>query len=417
MKKQFVFIVLTVILLLFFACDLQIPSAIQVKGSTELRFASVMDFGKMFTDMLEQGFEGMDDMSIIPCIQTADQTFLVYMELFNVTFSVGEDIDGNPILSLTGYDDINISDYLDQTDPNLNHILDEEMDVVEEDEEPMVVPLSGMGDYLKGFKFDDDDLKGHKTKLFFSSSEDNELLKKLSIEVFINGESTGKNPILAIGNQSSGLKDMTEYNGSAIPAGGLAIEIPFDGRDVDVTFRLFFPEGTELTKDDFDDGDIIIEIAIWLPLRLVPIQGEDPEIVYPEGIFDAENDLFGRKDPNDDSLMADMIESLFLEIKFNVNPFKGADLVVFNMCSKVNCVEQGCNCGRQLIQITNKLNGDAFSFKISEDDMKLINSPEHWPFTPNFKLHFGSESEVIFPREFKTEEFAFVVNINYTHEL
>jgi len=418
MKKHLgLLILLTAVLLLFFACDFfeeRIPTAIRVKGSPELRFGVTMDFGKLFTDMLEEGFNDMAEMDIIPCVNTEAQTFLIYMELFNVAFTTSFDDDGNPIISMDGMDDILFGDWMDQVDPDGVHTLEEEKDIVEF-EDPLVVPLSSLGDYLDGFKF-----KEPQTKLFFTGSADNEIFDKLVIEVLINGELSPPAQIGDVGNLSSGLKGLEEYVGTTSPAGGVEKDIPFDGNDVEVSFRLYFPEGTQLTSDDFTDGVIVIELVVWLPLILIPIDPQaGAQITFPAGIFDAGKDLFGRSGPNDDSMMADVIKSLYLEIGFNVNPFKGADLVVYNMytCDKIECQEDGCVCVWEEFEIINKLAGDAFSFRITESDMAKINSPEQWPFTPNFKLRFGSNAEVVFPREFKTREFAFLVQIDYTMQL
>jgi hypothetical protein len=411
MRKNVFFWGFTVLALFFFACEFNIPKAIELKGTTSFKFAEKVNIGDMFTDVLkseiENNVKNNDEndeikMTILPCDNTDVFTFVIHMELLDQPVNLDND---NPALDLPGSD---LDDYIDILVQDESVILTEDRDLIFLDE-PMILPLSSIGSLLEGFEF-----KGIKTKLYLSGSS---IVKKLKININIDTIEIDENDEEITENyrtydfdwrdsdkenKDSGFENWKDgYTFNALPDGGVEIEFPANGKDAAVSFTVVVPEGTELLLSDFDDGSIKVEVVVWLPFVLEAV-GDGAEISFPDGaLFSDKDDLFGRSAPGEENLMADVLENLYLEIKLDHNPFLGSNLTVWS--------ENNDN----IIKITNPLNTNSLSFTISDDDMKKINDPDYFPFTPNFKMEFPSGAELSFPREFNALEFIFSAKINY----
>jgi len=96
--------------------------------------------------------------------------------------------------------------------------------------------------------------------------------------------------------------------------------------------------------------------------------------------------------------MTDIIQSLNLEIKFDINPFKKSTLIITSGD----------------IKLINKLeDNNSFPFIVSEEDMKKINDPKNWPFAPNFEMKFTKGDTLTLPNKFNVTEFIFNAKIKY----
>jgi len=397
MKKRVNFIVLSLLVLNFFACDdFALPTAIEITGNPSVRFVESVNIGNMFTDLLGDAVNGSntDGMTIISCENTDNFTFLTHMDLFSVDF---EAINNSSSIG-------NLDQFFPgmQLQPgDINTLLPSDRVLLDGSNDPMTLPLSQIGSLLEGFEFTD-----YKTKLYFSgSSFINKAKVDINIYEVVNGVSTPKgSKTVAIMSSGSDIENWKAngYTQTTYPSGGVDIDIPITGKDIAVSFKVYIPKGTTLSISDFNTaGNIKVEAVIWLPFKL-RAGASGAEISFPEGaLFSSEDDLFGRESADSENMITNNVESLSLTIKLDNNPFGNARLVVFS----------------RGIEIENQLTDDSLPFIISEDDMNRINSPECFPFTPNFKLKFSPGGTLNFPRNFNATEFTFTAKLKYRIDL
>jgi len=416
MKKSAVFLILSFILPGFFAC--QIPKAVEIIGTPSARFAETVDVGKMFVDLLKDAISANENLSIFPCENESIEivTYLIYVDLLDEPFHVDDNND--PILP-DREDDGDV--YFDGT--HVDFEIQEERTLIKSGANPEVIPLSELGNLLEGFKFYDGkdkdgtplpDQEGvYKTKLYFSGSD---ILKDAKLEITINEINEDGSPgdpifyikdISVLSNESdpyheSNFKDWETagcYEGVSCPSGGFPFDdIEINGKDIAVSYRVYFPAHTTVPITHFQDGWIKAEVVVWLPFKFIAVD-EKAMISFPPGsFFSSEDDLFGREEPDSDSLIADVIESISVDVKFHNNPFMGADLIIDS---------DGVNIP------PNRITGDTLSFTLTDDNMKEINDPDNWPFIPNIQIGYAEGETLTFPRIFNAVEFAFKAKVRY----
>jgi len=398
MKKSSVFLILSLPALIFFACDfptLPNPTAIEIVGTPTVRFAETVEIGSMFTDLIDEAIQSDDKMSVFPCKQTEYLTYLIHMDLFSSEFDAIEHPD--EIDNLYEYfPGMNI------TAANIGYELTENKMLIDGSDDPMILPLSEIGSVLNGFEF-----SKYKTKLYFSGSP---LVSKAKVDIIIEeGGDDGYTPYrtienISIPNKISDIekwKEDGEYKEKECPSGGVEINIPIKGKDIAVSFKVYIPAGETLYLDDFAAGDIKVEVVVWLPFIFEA--GEDgAEIAFPENtFFDHESDLFGREEPGAESLLMDIVESMSVSIKFDNALFKDSDLIVES----------------KGVEVHNPVKDNTLSFSLTEDDMKNINKPENWPFSPNLKIKFNPGKELGFPRILNATEFSIKAKVRYRIDL
>jgi len=399
MRKSAVFLVLSLFLLVFFAC--QIPTAIEIRGTPSVRFAETVDIGKKFTDLLTEAISRDDRLTIIPCDKPEVITYLIHANLINKGFNKVETreefenlYENFPEMTLI-YDQVNDTPLLD------------EETLIYKTDDPVLLPLSELGSVLDNFRFYDGE-EGYKTILYFSGSK---LVEKAKIRIIINdieGEEGAEvyTPIGAIDtaeeddvdNEGSDIETwkVSGYDEEVCPSGGLKIAIPLTGRDIALSFQVYIPQGKSLSLSDFEAGSINVEVVVWLPFMFEA--GEGAELSFPDGsFFSSEDDLFGRDEPDSESLITSIIESLSVGVKFENSPFNGAKLII----------ESGN------ILIPYPIENDTLSFTLTEENMEAINDPENWPFKPNIKIGFGDGNILSFKKSFRAIEFSFKAKIRY----
>jgi hypothetical protein len=391
MKKRVVFWVLFLVGLVFFACEFNMPAAIEIIGTPKVRFAEKVDMGKMYTDLLDNAINSYDKMDIFPCKQTDYLTYLIHMDLFDKEFETIEDASEIGNLDFPG---------MELLPDDIGSDLHDDKILINGSDERMTLPLSEIGSLLTGFEF-----SGYKTKLYFSGSS---LISKSKIDIkleeveIIDGietyneiaDDTNERTGVSIRDGSVNIEDWKDgYNGKECPSGGVEIPIPVTDKDIAVSFLVYIPAGETLFLNDLEAGNIKVEIVVWLPFEFTA--GDDgAEIAFPDdALFSSKDDLFGRKNPDDDNI----IQSLSLIIVFDKDPFKNSELIIWS--------------GN--IEIITPLTDNSFPFVISEENMKEINNMDNWPFTPNFKMKFSPGAILQFPREFNATEFTFEAKIKY----
>jgi hypothetical protein len=409
MRKNIVFLALSLLVLVIFACEFIVPTAIEVKGSPEVRFVERIDLGKMFTGLLDDAItENENEMTVFPCSQTEIFTYLIHAELFTQEFDAVNDLDE--------------FDYLREVFPgmqlepdDIDATLAEDKILIDGSKDRSTIPIAEVGSLLTGFRFSE-----YKTILYFSGntplinkSKVNIIFEEIEVvddeeiytEIFDDIENrTG----VSIQDNPSDIEEWRTngvYTGTECPSGGVEFTIPITGKDIAISFIVYIPEGEELTLDDFEAGEIKVEVIVWLPFIFEAVD-DTAEIAFPDdALFSSEDDLFGRDEPGAENMMTDIIESLSLKIVLdnnNPNPFLNSELVVWS----------GDN-----IEIINHITSNSLLFAISEENMTKINDPENWPFTPNFKIRFSSGDILQFPREFFATDFIFNAKIKYRMDL
>jgi len=365
MKKLRVFPVIFLFPLLF-ACEF--PSAIELRGTPELRISAQMDIGGMLVQLLEENLNSIDGLA--RCVNTSNLAYIFYKD---------DLIDDNPTLSLPSFTyDIklpaSISLYSGST-PSI----------------PIDIPTD-LDSLLKGFIF-------HNSKAYLYISGTENVIKKLSLGVSINSGQEKKIDIK--GNHPSNYKTLGgEYTEQTVPSGGYLIELPLDGNDVSVGYTVYAKAGETFSSDDFDDVNIKVELVIWLPLEF--IAGSDgAEIAFPLDSFLGGKDLFGRESPDAENTVANIIESLSMTIKLDTNPFLGKNLIIQN----------GPN-----IKIEEKILTNSLNIVFDEENMALINDPANFPFAPTIKIVFHNGETLKIPRVFNTTELILSAKIKVTIE-
>jgi len=396
MKKSIVFSLLSLLVLGFFACEfptLPNPTAIEIRGTPSVRFAETVEIGKMFTDMIDEAIIDNENMLFFPCKQTEYLTYLIHMELFNTEFDAIENEYDIGNLNFPGMD-------IDHT--HFGYELTEDKVLIDGSNERMVLPLSEIGSVLNGFEFSE-----YKTSLYFSGSP---LINKAKVKIIIGEvEDDTYNEIKTIKvdtipNKNSDIdkwKADGEYNEEASPSGGVDIAIPITGKDIAVSFKVYIPAGETLYLEDFEAGEIKVELVIWLPF-VFKAGADGAEIAFPEdSFFDSESDLFGREEPGEESKLLDIVESMTVSIKFDSSIFKDSDLIVES----------------KGIEVHNPVTNNTLSFSLTEDDMKSINDPDNFPFAPKLKIKFDPGKVLGFPRTLNATEFGVKAKIRYRIDL
>jgi len=412
MKKSVILLFFSLLALGFFACDFESmipnPSAIEIKGTPTIRFAETVEIGKMFKDLIDDALENGNNaggLEFIPCTNTDDVTFLIYMNLFDTDFEAIEHEDdvGNLIDHFPG---------MELLPADIGIVLDEDKVLIDgTNDHRMELPLSEIGSVLNGFEFSD-----FKTKLYISGSP---LLSKAKINMIIEEIDTDENGVkiytqkndeekITIVNNGINIDDLTtdgEYKEKDCPEGGIDIDFPLTGKDIAVSFKVYIPEGTKLEIEDFKAGNIKVDVLVWLPFALTAGSG-GAEIAFPkDAFFDSEKDLFNRENAGEDNMLTDIVESMSVSIKFDNNPFNDANLIVESAG------------GNKSLEINNPVKNNTLSFSLSEEDMKKINDPDYFPFTPNLKIKFDEGKKLRLPREFNATEFGVQAKIRYRIDL
>ncbi|MDR0465299.1 MAG: hypothetical protein LBG94_09355 [Treponema sp.] len=359
-NKSIVFFALILPVFSFFSCSLEIPKAVQIKGTPEIRFGANLDLSESLSEMMDEFFTANNDdgISFINCTNTQMRTFIIHMNLFSedINLPIGFDFSQGGLIP-HGLDDV----YNDS----------------------MSVPAMDF-DFLEDFSFSPSD-----TRIYISGSP---IVNYLTTELTISGLSseysmTGK----------SYLDDISEFDKLSLPNNGTPISLPFTGDSIAIDYRIFFTEGKTIPSGLDTSLNVLVEIAVMVPMTLIA-GSSGASFEFPE-MFPAGQDLFGRENPGDENPLNEFVEALSLDIRFNNIPFTGATLMV----------KSGD------INIDSNFTGNSLFMNISEAKMNEINNK--YPFAPEFSMRFVPGGKLSIPREFKATEFAFKAKLNYRMEL
>ena len=367
MKRFSFFLSLTLVLLLL-SCNFQLPTAVQVKGTPELRFAAKFDISEYLNDMFNKdSFTNDNKVELLDCVNKDIVTYLVYMKVYDDKVST----TGLPVVGIETESAVTL------TTGNIS------------------VPAFTFDNDFKDFKFNQENIK---TKLYISGPS---IVEGITVKLTMSPSK--KLAKSKANNKSSGLKDKTKtYNGTELPDGGFYVnDLPFDGTQLNITYTILVAAGTTIKADwvNNNNSNVLVELAIWLPFEF-KADKDNAELPLPEDLF-PDDDLFGRESPDGDNTITNMLESLSLAMKMNTSPFTGAS---FNVSSKG-------------ISITNPISGPSLEFALDETKMKVINSPQGFPFAPKFQVVFKKGGILKFPRALSITEISFKAKVNHTVDL
>jgi len=362
---------------LLFAC--QIPTAVEIRGTPELHFSEKMNMGSMFAEQLEKGFQS-SEFKLTPCANTSTYTYIVHNDLFNNVIDLEHPPEGGKFSTAV-----------------LNNPLLEDTDLINSAESKNI-PFANFGDLLHGFTF-------HNAKTYLFVSGKKEFIEKFWLGIKINDDSEEEIEIKKLietnGNKHSGFPWTNGYISTSAPSGGYLVPLPLNGGDVSVEYRVYAKKDEVFTEDDFETANIRVELVVWLPLEFAA--GPDgAEIEFPAA-FMGEGDLFGRQSPEDKSTASEIIESLNMTIKFDINPFIGEDLIILIGDTELR---------REEIK-TNSLN-----ILFDEENLSAINDPENWqPFIPVYRVAFNYGDTLRISKLFNTTELIIIAKIRYRMDL
>lgn len=374
--RKILYITFLAPVLLSLACNLQTPNAVQVKGSPDFKISANFDIGNHLKE-LHKGFEeDKDGVVLLDCEKTEIVTYLVYMRPYD------QDIPLTSAITSGG------SDFTNNTGSDIVLVPSSGGSSYEK----LEVPALDFSEFLQDFSFDPSAIK---SKLYISGSQ---IVNGLSVELKINGGS----PITKKGNTASGLNTGKKtYDKLTLPEGGVDIDIPFNGDKINIEYKIFVAKNDKIEKAWMTNPSVLIEIAVWLPFKFIADK-DGAKVELPDDLFSSEgSDLFGREKPSSDNTVTEMLESLSLAMKMNTSPFTGAS---FNVSSKG-------------ISITNPISGPSLEFALDETKMKVINSPQGFPFAPKFQVVFKKGGILKFPRALSITEISFKAKVNHTVDL
>jgi len=379
MKNLFSYLSLALVLLLIFACDLQVPKAIQVKGNPELKFAVKSWEIDLFSDIMASALGDNDNTQIFECINAPTyKTFLIRMELFDSELEL-EDPLGGVVINING------GDYsIDNQD--IIFTLQEPVYLASSDpDEPVTVTLSfsNFNDSMPGFKFKKESIK---SKLYISGSE---IVTIFTVE-FKTNISTDQMKV----TNNYDLPDNAHTTMTVLPDGGINVDIAdliSSGDDAEIEFKVFIEKDKDIRREWLNTHNFKGELVIWIPMELEA--GDDgADINFNKlGSFEGFGDFFTSLSEYG------YIKSIDLSIGMNVNPFMNGILIIEDDNYKIE----------------NPMGEKTINFAFSEDDVNYINNNS---FDPELIFSFGPKAIVRVPKTFSLTTVALKAGLEYTLE-
>ena len=365
MKKIIGLLCFSMLILFLFSCDFQIPTAIEVRGNPDLKFAAKMDIGEAFQDLLDPGA----DYGLLPCVNTVTRTYIIQKVVIDqeLTYPGGGNASyvippGQPPL---GTNNITMS--------------------------------VGFDNILLGFT-----LNPVIARVYLSGNTN--LVNVLSVEIKVNSSDPSfDKTYTSVNKRASGVSGST-FNGVSLPgAASTNIMLPLSESGLVVNFEVSIPANTTIQSSWFSQN-VVTEILIWVPLEFTASTGALIDIPE-DSLFPSDQDLFGRESGDDSNPISDYVESLELSIVLNQNPFVGKELIIWS----------GPSFAGRKIEIKDTLKGNSFILPIDKKNMENINKPENYPFAPNFRITYKAGDILRFPWVLTTTEFIFKAKMNYRH--
>jgi hypothetical protein len=420
MKKIVVLLPVVFAVLIIFACTL--PTYIEIKGTPEVTFPSVSDFGEKFAEIMREKISTgnladsdsdiNDQFKILECpdVESKIMTFSIYRSIIgsgqdDYLNSALRDLWNNSIPLGTPEELIPDSITLPVGDiPLLDNM---------SDKYPVSIGMEKFKEFTEGFTF-----SMLESGVF---SDGTAIIDHLVVKIYLVDDD-GNTLTTTIMNEKTGLSGFDTEGWETCPWN----EIPDHGdeidgvddkmnalEDINLRYEVFLKGGTEFEKAWIGNSQIRSELIIWFPFAF--IAGPDganfniPDIFVSEEDKDNDKkkDIFGREEDKTDDLTNELVESitsLELVITMNVNPFKNGTMYVESWKDSTLQVGMRFDLGEY-----------TFNMKFTDDNLKAIN--ETIPFIPEIRVHFDPGEELVIPHVFKTTEFFFKARIDYKKKI
>jgi len=364
MKKIFTFFSAALILFFVYACTL--PSEVEITGSPSVKFAANMDFGDYFSGMIDDVVNSDSSTQTIICTNPSFDylVFILRMEIFRKEnfrcdpddALLGGSTSGNIVIN-----GVEIPVHSIESERKYI-VLDERRDIASSTE-PHTTSFKGLEDYLEGFEFFD-----VHAKIYISGTALADVVNIVLHRVLPDGTDellVEEGDITS--KVSSGLENLSEYNGTELPPGGAEIEITDilnTGGDLSINYEVFMPAGAEIAFDMLEEThSVIAEIVIWLPMTLES-KDENAHFKFPDffdGITGILKSLAG----------VGCVEDLSIEITIDpLNPF-GHGIFIIS--------DDGYG------DIDSPLDEHHFYIKLNKDELDYINNN---PYDPHFIVSY-----------------------------
>jgi len=397
MKKTYLFL-LTALAFAIFACA--IPSEIEVRGSIpKLKFATQTDFSEEFSNIIKDAFGNDETIKKQDCVKVNEvQTFLIHVQAVDQSFAFDLDTGSINTIEIDGVE-YNISDYTTTFQFETDAVIFDS-DEEKNKDKSITLPLSSLGDNLKGFNFSSDNIEA---KLYIYS--ENEIIENAVIQIRFDKDDNGvfvhgDNPIIIndIVLARSGIDlNLSDYFETSLPSGGYEIDgfagMLNDNADYQINVKVTLPANKPIQKSWLDDDvKITAELLVWFPLEL-EARGEGAAIEFPESTFDGVGGFI-------DSVV-EYMEELSLIVEMNKNPFQDGILVMSQ--------SEG---SEMLYNIEHSMGAKTLNFKLSDNNMRIIERLSG-DFNPKFSVKFDSGDRLSIPRSFNTTNITFSAKISY----
>jgi len=400
MKRHIKLLALTVLVLSLFACNWEMPTAVEVVGSRSFSLVADLNLGKLLDEeidkMLEDMEENTDGLSIIPTTQTNPRVYIIAMEMDLDPVSLDDILDFiHPDLAETLANFPGSIATLNELLFLLGEPQDQELLLAEGDE---TIPGLNFEDDLSGFSLSSD-----VDARVYITSEGTNLASIISIEFEIDGEKdtiTGSTP-----SNLGGFNKDNPYNLIGLQGGKQVDILAFQGEEFVIDYKVFIDPDQPINAD-WLGGELVftVEIAVWLPMVLEVTGTENAGFEFGSDFLEDGEDLFDSM--MDGTKIGDFIES------FNIGINLSKSIVTGNAYFLIeNDTDRG---GVGVVSIRRPLSGTSLSIGVNANEMEQINAA--YPFIPKYELVFEPGVKFSMPGDLIIQNVSFSVRIRLRYE-
>ncbi|MCL2196469.1 MAG: hypothetical protein FWB77_02515 [Treponema sp.] len=402
MRKARFFIIL---IFIFQTYSCTIPKEVEVRSALPaLKYSAGLNVNEMLLDMIGEALGDGMDISILDYTADDIQTFLIHLNAVEAVFKL-EDVLDEFVVSLLK----NTGGMWFLTPQFLFDLNELGMD-------PIILPLSNIGEILGNLKFDP---AGIEAKIYFKSNdpfiEDLYVFMEF-IEVDEDGiEVNPENPLSTLSipaaleflptklELSEGdIIDLAnnEYNDNKLPDGGIEIinfaKLLNAKKDISVKLEVSIqPRITIAPYKLSDELSISADVVIKLPLKLNASAGSEFVLPLPDDFLADAGDYI--------VVFTDVLESLSVSAGMTpANPFNGTSLIIRQPGTR--------------IEIMNPLTSNSLDFSISAADMEKIRGVGN-NLNPVISLGFPRDMSIEILRDFCITTITLQANISYLLDL
>jgi len=382
-KRHISFLTLSLLLLNFFACNLEVPTALDVKGTWTVSLGANFDIGEFLKKERDILLKDMDDkidayFSLIPTTQPV-RTYIIRMKQ-EITVNLGEEIN-NALKEVFKTDSINIEDYLGFFPWSETIDIPLRSDV-------FTIPKLDFENVFKDYS-----ITPLNAMLYISSSPDNSIGDIFFVNFNVDNNKKDYNGFVT--SNLDGYNESTPYPYDTLPPGSLNTHIIYDGiNDLDINYTINFILGAKILPGWLDE-DIVFtfELVFWFPLELIADEGAVLE--FPDNMLMGGKDLFLRS-PDAPVRLSDLIEYVKFHIILSDILFVGRGQIV--VTSPPN------------IEYYYPLRSNILEFDINRKRLTDINDLN--PFSPNIRIIFNKGTRLRIMRELDLTDIVFTARMN-----